>query len=386
MNFVWRKEWLHAFESPWGVFERFKFANHTVTADIIRIFGTAEAIAHPLRTSSRNLITLDGLSPEKMKLIFGASLKEYIEPFWQQFIHPLGHGLNDYRYFRKDLGFCPECLKLGYHSLFHQYTLLESCPFHGTTLLFRCPNCRQTIPFELNFAFFQIPFCCKCGYSFSSHGGRRKFLERWSQSPLRYHKRCIQQYTKNRLSLLQVCPYAVAYARWKQEIESQPEPWRVENGRYFINSGRTSSIPGFFSWTYNPLLQELIDRNLVDSAWHGRDAAHRKLWPGIAWVCSRVFCHLLVRRFNEWVDFVVQKYPRTHAERAIGLPNLKLTLPFIVVESKYNSVGQLLPLQIQWWLDSVDQINYHMEKIDSNHLRLWRKFVRQRRHSNRKLH
>ncbi|MCU6792550.1 hypothetical protein OB236_10460 [Paenibacillus sp. WQ 127069] len=39
MNFVWRKEWIKAYETPWSIFEKLAFANRLERNDILRFFG-----------------------------------------------------------------------------------------------------------------------------------------------------------------------------------------------------------------------------------------------------------------------------------------------------------------------------------------------------------
>lgn len=39
--------------------------------------------------------------------------------------------------------FCPECMRKGYHSIFHQLDGVQDCPWHGLRLAQRCPSCNK---------------------------------------------------------------------------------------------------------------------------------------------------------------------------------------------------------------------------------------------------
>jgi hypothetical protein len=39
-QYTWNLDWISPFESPWGIFEKFKFANHARVKDILRYFSS----------------------------------------------------------------------------------------------------------------------------------------------------------------------------------------------------------------------------------------------------------------------------------------------------------------------------------------------------------
>jgi hypothetical protein len=81
------------------------------------------------------------------------------------------------------LRYCPECLRLGYHSTLFQYLGLASCPEHKCLLQVRCAACaNEVVPTLQNTA--SDPFACpKCKKSFVSsvaaerEGGALKALD-----------------------------------------------------------------------------------------------------------------------------------------------------------------------------------------------------------------
>lgn len=57
MNVIWRKEWLHEYESPWSVFEKLALVNLADRNEILRFFGNKETqiIKHNIGDKKREL-------------------------------------------------------------------------------------------------------------------------------------------------------------------------------------------------------------------------------------------------------------------------------------------------------------------------------------------
>lgn len=66
---TWRKEWIFPFESPWGILEKFRFANQIDGNDVILLLGNAKV--RKLKTLSfsgkvhRNIIRLSSFDEMK---------------------------------------------------------------------------------------------------------------------------------------------------------------------------------------------------------------------------------------------------------------------------------------------------------------------------------
>ncbi|MCM3625779.1 TniQ family protein [Paenibacillus glycanilyticus] len=172
MNYVWRKEWIKAYETPWSIFEKLAFSNRVERNDILRFFGgnDVKKIKNPnIGDSRRELIQLSGFNTDLLNNVLNfdligncqQSINSLIEPF-KNFHEPLD------QWFPKVLHWCPACLSKGYHSWFHQFILIKNCPFHGTVLHDCCPKCGGHIPFLLSDKGLSYPFTCVCGYSLSS--------------------------------------------------------------------------------------------------------------------------------------------------------------------------------------------------------------------------
>ncbi|MBB3112119.1 hypothetical protein FHS18_004197 [Paenibacillus phyllosphaerae] len=162
--FCWNNEWIKSYESPWGIIEKFKYANSVRFADLQRYFGTKAIKGLKQSTSSKKyceLISLGGLDNTIVKSAFGFDLKELNQNNLKTMTKAFSSTPNEY--VRERLTWCPVCIKSGYHSILHQFKLIHKCPFHNVTLDFQCKECNQDYPYSLNDSFFSEPFQCRCG-------------------------------------------------------------------------------------------------------------------------------------------------------------------------------------------------------------------------------
>lgn len=70
------------------------------------------------------------------------------------------------KYIVTNFRFCPECIKTGYHSIFHQLNLFDKCIFHDIYLENKCPSCHKINPYYLNYDDTTYGFSCDCGYNY----------------------------------------------------------------------------------------------------------------------------------------------------------------------------------------------------------------------------
>ncbi|MEG6520869.1 hypothetical protein [Desulfotomaculum sp. 1211_IL3151] len=181
---IWRKEWAPEYISPWGIFERFKLANYATSKDIFVVFGTNEANTHVYKRIYRNLIDLNGLSHEKLVATFGTAIFDSTHLLINHFILPLNQGSFNNFYIREQLSYCPECLKSGYHSVFHQFIPLNNCPIHEIALKFQCGQCGGYTRYELSHDTCVKPFHCKCGAPLSGEIVTTNCFDLWLSSSI----------------------------------------------------------------------------------------------------------------------------------------------------------------------------------------------------------
>lgn len=168
-KYVWEKEWISKYESLWSVFNKFMYANNASEKDVFELFGSIELKNPKCRSDlngKRNLYRFRFWNEEVLKSLLGLNIillnQDNINKIAGKI--PLLSPYNNF--LRKHIAFCPECIKVGYHSIFHQVTLINRCPFHNVKLINECPQCKKNIPYFINNLMLNNFFSCSCGYSF----------------------------------------------------------------------------------------------------------------------------------------------------------------------------------------------------------------------------
>ncbi|TLS52505.1 hypothetical protein FE782_11140 [Paenibacillus antri] len=186
-HYTWRKEWISPYESLWGILEKFKFANSATVKDIFNVFGTdyvKNLKTHIISKKHRECIHLSGLDGDLVESVFLQPIIKINERYIEQMVGSLPRSHSMRSYIRDELYFCPECIKTGHHSLFHQFKLLHECPYHQIPLHKGCVSCKKSLPFELSDNFTKEPFRCLCGQSFLEEKIEKSYLPAWNQVSL----------------------------------------------------------------------------------------------------------------------------------------------------------------------------------------------------------
>ncbi|MGP3788313.1 hypothetical protein [Paenibacillus sp. 1A_MP2] len=124
MNIVWRKDWIHEYESPWSVFEKLALVNLINRNEILYVFGSKKVkkIKQHIGDTHRDLLRLNGFDLEKLHQTLDYKLKEHSDNIIMQLLAPFYdfYGVWD-PWFHDDLQWCPQCMEggsiLGYISL-----------------------------------------------------------------------------------------------------------------------------------------------------------------------------------------------------------------------------------------------------------------------------
>jgi hypothetical protein len=138
--FTWKKAWVQPYESILSISEKFKFFNQV--SDITEK-SMAPFWEEILGDSIENKKAKEDLSIP----ILGRRL------------------LNNFCY--PKVRVCPICIKIGYHSYLHQFTLISKCPFHSIELISGCPSCAKQHPYKRVIPNYSL-YLCPCGYEFAS--------------------------------------------------------------------------------------------------------------------------------------------------------------------------------------------------------------------------
>ncbi len=182
---TWREEWISEYESPWGIIEKFRYANAFSVDNIFDILGADNTKNKKIKSWSqkeRDLITLYGLSKSQVKSVLGFDMHNS-----NRYYHEKNFGIDISlkhmkKYLRDTVFYCPECFKIGYHSIWFQNTMVKKCPFHNIPLQEKCPVCNKSIPYEIDKGNAREPFKCFCGYSYFNDSNQRIFSDIWEEN------------------------------------------------------------------------------------------------------------------------------------------------------------------------------------------------------------
>ncbi len=183
-QFTWNPDWISDYESPWGIFEKFKYANCVTAKDILFQFGNEEVLSRRSISYSQqncNLIDMPRLNNESITNILKLDVKARNQEFMNLMTFVPRH--RPYQdFFRKQLTFCLACMKNGFHSILNQFSLIHECPIHGEPLSDRCPICDKSYPYRLGDDALTAPFQCSCGHQYLS--GTCNYSELWESKPV----------------------------------------------------------------------------------------------------------------------------------------------------------------------------------------------------------
>ncbi len=170
---IWKNEWLWEDESVWSFVNKLEFSNQINGSDIKNIFKYKKnnKLLQNIKDYYLGSFMLDY---DSIKEKFGLDLVERQKNNIQRIINPFN--LNSFitaekylyaesKWFHENLYFCPECIKVGYHSLRHQFKFNNNkCHIHNIELLNHCPHCGSEIPYRLMYNKTNTYYVCECNY------------------------------------------------------------------------------------------------------------------------------------------------------------------------------------------------------------------------------
>ena len=188
--YTWNTKWIKAYESPWGLREKFKFANQLTEAELRKILGYS--LIDTSCSVSSHISVLNHLT----NLISISSTKSIEQTYINHTLQHLSYHDDINKYFNPFLNYCPKCLAKGYHSWLHQLIFIQECPFHSVTLEEKCPLCGQFIPLDLNFSHKLAAFTCSCGYCFLKFNSYSNLLSSWTDETDEINNKNIYSFLK----------------------------------------------------------------------------------------------------------------------------------------------------------------------------------------------
>ncbi|HDR6277190.1 hypothetical protein [Bacillus cereus] len=184
-KFTWSADWIQKYESPWGIIEKFKYANAVDGNTVLNLIANDDVrklkgISNTGRRH-RELIHLRGIDYEVSEKILGINLKRYNDYILEQALHPLSINRNKIdNNFHQHINYCSVCLNTGYHSIFHQIKFFDHCLFHpNKKLIGICPKCKKTMPeYCINKGNIDA-YNCICGQHFLGSKNIRVIFSTW---------------------------------------------------------------------------------------------------------------------------------------------------------------------------------------------------------------
>lgn len=144
---AWASVFVAEYDSPWSLIQKLSWLNCTPAVDILKTAGIVTAPSSRPALVRLPCNKLDWLGPRSRGA--GNSLGTRANRFMQDvkinfarcgFSRPLPIPLHT------ELRLCPQCIRVGYHSVVHQLRGLARCPFHGEPLTSVCPMCSCRLP------------------------------------------------------------------------------------------------------------------------------------------------------------------------------------------------------------------------------------------------
>ncbi len=193
--YTWNKNWIFPNESPWGIINKFLYANEIKGSLAIEVLTTGKARVldkyrvdklHTGIVANYKLLDNKWLTEKTTLEEYGSNLlKKILHPLLIQnknLIHNENLSLNCLCriLIRKNLYYCPECMKYGNHLMIHQFTFIEKCPIHNIQLKNICPKCGEEMPYEIIFNNKTRAFAsCKCGYKLFDNENFETVVTNW---------------------------------------------------------------------------------------------------------------------------------------------------------------------------------------------------------------
>lgn len=186
-KYTWSKEWIQEYESPWGIIEKFKWANSINGNDVLLFLGSesTRSLKHVYTAgySRRNLKSCDIFDENTSEEIFGFDLYSYNEKLLKKILHTFPANQITESLFFDEVRYCRKCLESGFHSIFHQLKISHLCIFHPNELLLtKCINCNNSMNTYMINKSAPEPFKCLCGYNFLKSEKINEVFNTWKSS------------------------------------------------------------------------------------------------------------------------------------------------------------------------------------------------------------
>lgn len=179
MAYTWNNKWIWKYESVWCSLEKFKYSNELTSKDLGLILNTSRERAYTTSIYKSLYFSKHIVDKTSISNLLDIDVFQILENDSNLFFDKLCNNLNLEKYIVSKLRYCPKCIKIGYHSIFHQLNFFDDCVFHNIKLKSKCPNCKVENPYLVKFSKATHAFSCECGYSYISETNILNLFNLW---------------------------------------------------------------------------------------------------------------------------------------------------------------------------------------------------------------
>lgn len=140
---------IRPYESLWSIVHRFLWLNRPSSTEIKRCFSSDGGFSLLLSSEGLNNTSVTRQKHvAQLYSLLAITKTQFRKSLLPSFLSPSG-----FRY-------CPECAKLGYHSLVFSIPHLDYCPAHHVPLVCHCLSCHRNIGDSLDIRAIEHPYSC----------------------------------------------------------------------------------------------------------------------------------------------------------------------------------------------------------------------------------
>lgn len=197
-GYIWDSRWIWPYETLYGMLSKFAYINvlhGNSMFDLININGCKKS----MKCYYYNKYMV--ISKYKIDFIKIGDLLEFdvareLLEWVKELLYPLKVKSFPYsfdyakeQWFRRTFTYCPECMKYGYYSIYHQLVFTQHCFIHEDVHLQEtCPSCGEKISYEIQSKRGIIPFSCHCGHRLFE-GDTLEIFNLWENPVLKRKKK-----------------------------------------------------------------------------------------------------------------------------------------------------------------------------------------------------
>ena len=130
---LWDKNWVRPYESIWSILNTYKkvnvISNHAMLMKSLGIRINAP-IAHDYFLSYGVFCNISSTVND-----FDKIFANLVPEWYKAQLEEITSKRDISEFFTDEISYCPECMKNGYHSIFHQLKGIQKCPFHPKTIM-----------------------------------------------------------------------------------------------------------------------------------------------------------------------------------------------------------------------------------------------------------